>query len=325
MDKVLSQDEVDSLLQGITGGKVETETAIPEGDEGIKVYDFREQTGPSTLKLPALGPINERFVGSLKKSLSAVAGWAVNVNLTSTEPVKFNDFCLSLPLPTSLNIFRLEPLRGLALLVLEASLVFSFVESFLGGRGAGRTKVEGRDFTKIELLIIEKLVKLMLNDLQQAWSEVHEVEMLFVRTEMDPQFAEIVAPSDMAISMKFAIDLENASGFMTLCMPFSTIESIRDKLTFRHHSTGLEVDQRWRKHIEEKIRQLKINMNCTLGMTRIRGRDLLEMKVNDVIQLDQRTNDPIIVSVEGIPKFMGYPGTYNKRRAVRIEERVRRE
>ncbi len=322
MEKVLSQDEIDSLLGGITGGAVETETDVPEKREEVAVYDFLSPEGPSHLKLPALGTINERLVNLLKKSLSSVIGWAVNVNITSTDPVKFNDFCLSLPLPTSLNIFKMEPLRGLALLVLEAPLVFSFLESFFGGKGVSRVKLEGRDFTTIEIVIIEKIVKIILRDFQQAWSEIHPVEMVFARTEMDPQFAEIVPPSDMVIAMRFAIDLENTSGKMVICIPYSTLEPIREKLKSRFHDAKFEIEHTWRRYFEEKIKQLTINVSGTLGTTTITGRKLLDMKVNDIIQLDQKITAPITVKTEGIAKFTGYPGTYNKKKSIRIEGRI---
>jgi flagellar motor switch protein FliM len=325
MEKVLSQDEIDSLLGGITGGKVETETDVPESEKELEVFDFASSEGPSRLKLPALGTINERFVNLLKKSLSSVLGWAVNVNITSTDPVKFNAFCLSLPLPTSLNIFKMEPLRGLALLVVEAPLVFSFLESFFGGKGVSRVKLEGRDFTTIEIVIIEKIVKIILRDFQQAWSEIHPVEMVFARTEMDPQFAEIVPPGDMVIAMRFAIDLENTSGKMTLCIPYSTLEPIREKLKSRFQDSKQEVEHTWRGYFEEKIKQLPINVSGTLGTTRITGRKLLEMKIDDIIQLDQKISAPIIVKTEGIAKFKGYPGTYNKKKAIRIEGRIEKE
>lgn len=324
MEKVLSQDEVDSLLDGITGGQVETETDVPEDEHELRVYDFTSQDGPSQIKLPALGTINERFIGLLKKSLSTVVGWSVNVNLTSTEPVKFNDFTLSLPLPTSLNIFKMEPLRGMALVVVEAPLVFSFLESFFGGKGDGRTRLEGRDFTTIELVIIERIVKVILNDLQQAWTEIHPVEMVFVRTEMDPQFAEIVAPSDLVISMRFAIDLENTSGGMTVCIPYAIIEPIREKFGYRFQAEQKEVDQSWKKYFEEKIKQSTINLNFILGKTKITSKELLGLKIDDIIQLDQKVSEPILVCAEGLEKFRGFPGVYNKKKAVRIVDRIAR-
>ena len=320
MANVLSQDEVDSLLSGISEGKVETETAIPETDEGILEYDFRKQDGPLNVKMPTLDMINERLIGFLRTDLFAATRSVVDVNISSTESVKFGEFCRSLPLPTSLNIFKMEPLRGFSLLVMEGPLIFSFVDILFGGKGVSQVRLEGRSFTGIEARIIAKLVKIVLNDFERAWSDVHKIKTVFTRSEMDPQFAGIVTPSDTVIVIKVMMDLENASGAMTICIPHSTIEPITDKLRYRYQGESMEVDQRWRGYIEGRIRNLAVNMDCTLGTTRITGRELLEMKVGDVMLLDQKLSDPVIVSVEGTAKLKGYPGTYNNRNAVKIEE-----
>jgi flagellar motor switch protein FliM len=322
MGNILSQDEVDSLLSGISEGKVETETAIPEEDEGISKYDFRKQDGPVHLKMPTLDIINERFVGFLRTDLFAATRSVVDVNLSSTESVKFGEFCRSLPLPTSLNIFKLEPLRGFSLLVIEGPLIFSFVDAFFGGKGVSQVKLEGRSFTSIEARIIDKLVRIILDDFQRAWSDVYRIETVFTRSEMDPQFAGIVTPNDTVIVINLMMDLENASGAMTICIPHSTIEPIRDKLRSRYQGETLEVDQRWRKYIKGRIRELPINLACALGTSRITGRELLKMKVGDVMVLDQKVSDPVIVSVEGTAKLKGYPGTYHNRKAIRIEGKV---
>ncbi|MDY7038006.1 MAG: flagellar motor switch protein FliM, partial [Thermodesulfobacteriota bacterium] len=219
MANVLSQDEVDSLLAGIDEGKVETGTDIPEPEkeEDLKAYDFSTQAGPIHLRLPALRIINERLVAFLRTSLSIATGSAIEVNLSSTDSVKFGDFCSTLPLPTSLNIFKMEPLRGFALLVLEGSLVFSFVDTFFGGKGVSHVKLEGRGFTEIETKIVNKVTKIILEDMQRAWSDIHKLEMIYARAEMDPQFAGIVTPDDMVIVIKFTVDLENDSGSIILC------------------------------------------------------------------------------------------------------------
>jgi flagellar motor switch protein FliM len=325
MANVLSQDEVDSLLDGISEGKVKTEADVPERDKGLKIFDFARQAGPIHQRLPTLGIINERFIGFLKASLSAATRSVIDVNISDVESIKFAEFTRSIPLPTSLNIFKMEPLRGFALLVLEGSLVFAFVDTFFGGKSVSHVRLEGKSFTTIETKIVNKLVKIILGDLQHAWSDIHKVEMVFARTEIDPQFAGIATPNDMVVVVRLSIDLENASGEMTVCIPYSTIEPIRDKLRHRFHGEKLEVDQRWRTHIEKKIMGMTVDLGCTLGMANITARELMEMKVDDVIQLDQRVSDPVIICVEGIPKFKGYPGTSNKKKAIRIEERIGKE
>ncbi|MFW6146912.1 MAG: flagellar motor switch protein FliM [Thermodesulfobacteriota bacterium] len=325
MKNILSQDEVDSLLDGISEGKVETGTAVPETDESIAAYDFRRQDGPITVRMPTLHMINERFVGILRTELTAATRSVVDVNISSTESMRFGEFFRSLPLPTSLNIFKMEPLRGFSLLVMEGTLVFSFVDTLFGGKGTSQVKLEGRNFTSVESKIINKIVKIALSGFQQAWSDVYEIKTVFARSEMDPQFAGIVTPNDMVIVTRFIIDLENASGSMTLCIPHATLEPVRDKLRYRFQGERLEADQKWRSYIERRIQELHIDLGCSLGTAQITGKKLLEMKISDVLVLNQKVSDPILINVEGIPKFKGRAGTYNKRKAIRIEERLDEE
>ena len=325
MANVLSQDEVDSLLSGIGEGKVKTETEVPEKDEGLKGYDFSRQTGPVHLRMPTLGIINERFIGFLKSSLSATTRSVIDINILDFESVKFGEFTRSIPLPTSLNIFKMEPLRGFALLILEGSLVFSFVDTFFGGKSVSSIRLEGKNFTTIEVKIVDKIVKIILNDFQNAWSDVYNLKMVFARSEVDPQFAGIASPTEMVIQSRFNVELENSSGVMTICMPYSTLEPIREKLRFRFQGEKLEIDETWKEFLEERIRKMTVSLNCTLGTTRVSGGKLLEMKVDDVIQLDQKVSDPIIIGVEGVPKFKGYPGTCGKKKAIRINQRISKE
>ena len=325
MGNVLSQDEVDSLLNGISDGKVKTETDTPERGKGLNVYDFRSQAGPSFASMPALGTINERFVGSLRVSLSAATRSVIDVTISSTESVPFDEFSRSIPLPSSLNIFKMAPLKGFALLVLEGPLVFAFVDIFFGGKGGGHLRLEGNDFTPIEVRIIEKVVAIILGDLEHAWSDVHKIKMALVRSEMDPKFAAIAKPNDSVMVSRFTVEFGNTAGNMTICIPYSTIEPLREKLKQGLQNEKVEVDQRWRKHIQEKIKGLAINVLCTLGMTKITGRELLEIKVDDIIPLEQGVNDLITVSVEDIPKFRGFPGTRNSKQAIRISESINKE
>ena len=325
MGNVLSQDEVDSLLNGISDGKVKTETDTPERGKRLKIYDFTSQAGPSLASMPALGTINERFIGSVTANLSAATQSVIDVTISSTESVTFDEFSRSIPLPSSLNIFKMAPLKGSGLLVMEGSLVFAFVDTFFGGKGGGQVKPEGKDFTPIETRIIEKVIGIILGDLEHAWSDVHKIKMVLARSEMDPQFAAIAKPTDSVMVNKFTVELGNAAGNMTICIPHSSIEPLREKLRHGLQNEKVEVDQRGRKHIEEKIKELEINVRCTLGMTKITGRELLEIKVDDVIPLEKGVNDLIIVSVEDIPKFKGFPGTRNNKQAIRISERVNKE
>ena len=322
MGNILSQDEVDSLLDGITEGKVETETDVKEGSPSVEVYDFSMPAGPVHLRLPALGIINERLIGLLRTDLQLASRSFIDVNLASTETVKFSDFYLSLPMPSSLNIFSINPLRGFSLIVLEGPLVFSFVDSLFGGTGVSHVKLEGRLFTKIETKIVEKIVKIILGDFQKAWSDVFEINAVFIRSEMDPQFVGIGTPEDLVIVNKFEVQLENGNGFITICIPYSSIKPIKEKLKNKFRSEKMDIDQNWKRYIQERIQETMVELSCTMGMAKINGADLLSMKVDDVIMLDEKFGNSVIVNVENIPKFKGYPGACNKKKAVKIIDRL---
>lgn len=259
MAKVLSQEEVESLLSGISEGKVQTETDIPEKAEVIKGYGFTRETEPVHLSMPTLGIINERFIGFLKASLSAATRSFMDVNVADMGSVKFGEFTRSITLPVTLNIFKMEPLRGYALLMLEDSLVFAFVDTFFGGRAASNIKLESKGFTSIEAKIIGKVVKLILDDLQHAWSDVYKLKMVFVRAEVDPQFADIALPTEMVITIRFNIDLGGASGQMTICIPYSTLEPIQGKLVLGRQEVQNLLDnlsKSYPKAVEELVPNL---------------------------------------------------------------------
>lgn len=322
MGNILSQDEVDSLLDGITEGTVETETGSPEENQSVEVYDFTKPAGPVHLRLPALGIINERLAGLLRTDLQAASRSVIDVNISSTETVKFSDFCLSIPMPSSLNIFGIKPLRGYSMLVLEGSLVFSFVDSLFGGKGVSHVRLEGRGFTKIETRIVEKIVNIILNDFQKAWSDIHEVEAVFVRSEMDPQFVGIGAPDDQVIVNKYEVQLENGNGVITICIPYGSIKPIKEKLKNKFKREKMEVDSTWKKYFYERILEAKVELSCTMGKATIKGGELLNMKIDDVILLDPKIGNIVTVNVERLPKFRGYPGACNKKKAVKIIERI---
>lgn len=322
MGKVLSQEEVDSLLNGIGDGEVETETDVSDSEEEFKRYDFSARTGSNQAKLPALGLINERFINSVTESFTGATGVIIDVSATDVESVRYGEFCRSLPLPASLNIFKMDPLRGFALLVFEGPLVFGFVDAFFGGDCSRHVKLEGRSFTPVETKIIERIAAIVLKDYENAWADVYSVSMKYARSEVDPQFAGISKSDDMVIAAKFSVNIGNFSGSMTICIPFITLEPIKKRLAQGFKSEMLEIDHTWRRHFEARIREQLIQVSCNLGTGTISGRDLLSMKVDDVITLDQKVNDMIDICVSGISKFEGYPGSINNKKSVQIEKKI---
>ena len=320
MSKILSQDEVDALLKGMSGGEIEVETDSGTGTDGVIVYDLTNQDRIIRGRMPTLEIINDRFARLFRTTLSSALRKIVDLTTTSVDMVKFGEFMRSLPVPTSLHIFKMDPLRGHAIFVLESKLVFHLVETFFGGSGTGEVKIEGRDFTAIEQQLTRKVVQLSLKDMEQAWKPVHDVTMVYQRTEINPQFASIVPPSDVVIVIKFEMEMEHAAGTITVCIPYSTIEPIRNKLYAGFQSDQLEVDHEWMRRFRLQLREAGVEVAVEIGRTEMTSGELLKLKVGDVIQMDKDVDEQVVALVEGVPKFKGRPGSFKGNKAFRVED-----
>ncbi|MCA1988607.1 MAG: flagellar motor switch protein FliM [Desulfarculus sp.] len=319
MSKILSQEEVDALLKGMSGGEIEVETDVGPGADGVVVYDLTNQDRIIRGRMPTLEIINDRFARLFRTTLSSSLRKIVDMTTTSVDMVKFGEFMRSLPVPTSLHIFKMDPLRGHAIFVLESKLVFNLVETFFGGSGGGEVKIEGRDFTAIEQQLTRKVVMMALKDMEQAWKPVHEINLLYQRTEINPQFASIVPPSDVVIVVKFELEMEHTAGTITVCIPYSTVEPIRSKLYAGFQSDQLEVDHEWMRRFREQLKEAQVDFTVELGRSQLKSGDLLKLKVGDVLTLDKDASDFLVAMVEGVPKFKGRAGSYRGNKAFKVE------
>ena len=317
MNKILNQDEVDALLKGLSGGEVETEEEEEQEDSGIVPFDLANQDRIIRGRMPVLEIINDRFARLASGSLANAIRKRIDVNPISIDMSKFGDFMRSLPVPTSINIFKMDPLRGNALLVVDTRLVFAFVENFFGGSGS-QPKVEGRDFTPIEQTIISRVVKIVLGNLEDAWRPVHDVHVELVRSEINPQFATIVPPSDVVVVVTFEVELDNAVGSLVLSLPYATIEPIRSKLYASYQSERLEVDHAWIARFKERLEETPVEFVVRLGHTQITGRQLLNLEEGDILLLDTDVEDQLVGEVEGVPKFFGFAGQIKGNKAFQI-------
>jgi flagellar motor switch protein FliM len=242
----------------------------------------------------------------------------VDVSTTSIDMIKFGEFMRALPVPTSLHIFKVDPLRGHGIMVIETKLVFSLVDNFFGGSGQSFIKIEGRDFTAIENRLINKVVHIAMEDLEKAWNPVHPLRLTYVRSETNPQFASVVAPTEVVIVIKFEVELEQTVGQLVLCLPYSTIEPIRSKLYAGFQSDQLEVDHEWINRFIGQVREAAVELVVELGRARISAEGLLNLHVGDVVKLEQDVEHPLTVWVEGIPKFSGFPGVSRGNKALKV-------
>jgi flagellar motor switch protein FliM len=235
----------------------------------------------------------------------------VDIHTATIDTKKFGEFMKGIPLPSCINIFKMEPLRGHALLVLDARVIYLLVDHFFGGMGQTHVKIEGRDFTPIEHRVIRKLVMQAFDDLQKAWTPVHPVTLQYQRTEINPQFASIVTPTEVVVLVTFEIDVDGITGKLYFCFPYSMLEPIRDKLAAGYQSDRDEVDQRWLQRFRDGLTACPVNVRVDLGQGVIRVGDLMKLAVGDVLLLDKKVVEDIDASIEGKIKYRGRPGLSN--------------
>lgn len=323
MGDVLSQDEVDSLLSGLSAGKVETETNVPEEEpDDVIRYDFANQDQVIRGRMPTFEVINERFAREIRASMTAMLHTNVDISAESLDTLKFSEFGRSLPVPTSLHVFRMEPLRGHGLIVLESQLVFSLIDQFFGGKGTAKARIEGREFTVIEEVMISKVVVACLKDLETAWFPVEPIKTTLVRSEVNPQFATIVMPTDLVIVTRFEIELEQAAGTLVVCLPYSMIEPLRGKLSAGFQAEVEDIDYTWQKRLKEIIIDSEVELSVQLGSTEITGERLIYLKKGDIVELDQDAGDVLTGFIEGYPKLKGYAGLQRGFQAYKVDNKL---
>lgn len=322
MSQVLSQSEVDALLSAVSDNSVEGfDDAGEDGlKSGVVQYDLANQDRIIRGRMPTLDIIHDRFIRLFRVTLSNSLRKMANLSVNSTGPLKFSEFMNSLPLPSCLNILRLDPLRGAAVMVIESKLLYALVDSFFGGNDVPYTKIEGKDFTQIEIRIARRVVLSAIDDLEKAWEPVYPLKIGYNRTEINPQFVAVVPPSDVVIATTFDVELEKVSGTIKIVIPYATLEPIKGKLSVGFQSEQLEVDFIWINRIKEQIMQTQANILVRLGQADILVRDLMNLERGDILQLDTDATMPLDILVEYIPKFKGIPGTLKGNRAMRITD-----
>ena len=325
MGQVLSEGEVDALLKGVGDGEVNVETDQVDELTGVSEYDLTSQEKIIAGRLPTLDIINQMFSRLFRQSFGGMLRKAVEVNAVSTDTVKFGEFLRSLPAPNSLHIFRMEPLRGHGLMVIETKLVSSIVDTLFGGTTEKELTIAGRDFSGIELRLTRNVVLNALADLEKAWKPVHPVTTSYVRSEVNPQFAAIVPPTDIVLVIVFEVDLESTSGSITIVMPYAAIEPIMSKLKAQFQSEEQEVDHVWVDRVRTEMLQTEVEVVAELGTTEITSGKLINLKVGDTVMLGNDISDPLLIKVEGMPKVKGFPGVSRGLKAIQVTQIIERE
>jgi flagellar motor switch protein FliM len=320
MNQVLTQDEINSLLRGLSEGEIEQDSIQMQDNKNVnaKKFDLANQERIIRGRMPTMELIHDRFARQFRISLAKFLGRQCFANVGGIEMVKFGLFMKKLPLPSSLHIFRMPPLSGYALMVVSAPLVFGIVDALFGGSTSARVKIEGREYTPIEVRLIGKVVLQALEVLKDAWAPIHPVDFMYVRSEFNPLAIAIVPPTDVVIIVTIEIELEQESTTLILCTPYSTIEPLRGKLATGFQSTRLEVDSGVMRRMEQNVKQTMATATVQLAEGTIKTKDFLNLKKGDLLTLETNPSAEALVKVEGTPKFYGYVGSYRGNRAVRI-------
>ena len=322
-EQILTQEEVDSLLRGISGGEIETETGVEQDESGVVPYDLTSQDRIIRGRMPTLEIINDRFARFLRNSLTSSLRRIVDVTSLSIDMMKFGEFLKALPVPTSIHLFHMDPLRGMSLFVMEAPLVFSLIDIYLGGSGSSHYKIEGRDFSPIEMKLILEVTQVVFQEFEKAWAPVYQIKTEIVRSEINPQFVTIMPMTDVVMVSKFSMEMEFSSGKMMFCFPYTMMQPIKEKLIASFQSEQMDQDSGWLREFRKALLKAEVNLMVELGKTEMKASDLIKLQVGNVIRLDRYVSEPVDVKVEGLKKFAGIPGVYRGNKAVRIVSKVK--
>lgn len=321
MTDLLSQDEIDALLHGVDD--VEEDDAELDGHEGEAVsFDFSSQDRIVRGRMPTLELINERFARHMRISLFNMLRKTAEVSINGVQMVKFGEYQNTLYVPTSLNMVRFRPLKGTALITMEARLVFILVENFFGGDGRFHARIEGREFTPTERRVIQMLLKLVFEDYKDAWAPVMGVEFEYIDSEVNPAMANIVSPTEVIVVSSFHIELDGGGGDFHVVMPYSMVEPIRELLDAGVQSDKMDTDVRWSMALRDEIMDVNVDLHAKLLDTTLSLRDLMELRAGDIIPVEMP--DACTVFIEDLPTYRAKMGQSNDKLALKITEKLKR-
>jgi flagellar motor switch protein FliM len=315
--QILSQDEVDALLQGITGESQKLDHE-EESAGGVRDYNLANQERIVRGRMPTMEIINERFARNIRIGLFNLIRRSPEVSIGGTKVQKFSAFLREIVVPTNFNIVSVKPLRGSGLIVCDPAIVFSVIDALFGGAGKFHTRIEGRDFSPTELRVILRLVEVITTEFKKAWAGIYPLDLEYQRSEMQPQFANIATPSEIVVSTAFTLEIGETSGSIYICIPYSTLEPIRDTLYSTIQGDSAEPDRRWINLMTTQIQAAQVDLVAELATAPATVEQLLSFKPGDFIELDL---DPTIqAKVDGVPVFECQYGTSNGHYSIKIDQ-----
>jgi flagellar motor switch protein FliM len=318
--EVLNQDEIDALLHGVDSGAVDMQAPTPKGE--ARQYDFATQTRIVRGRMPTLEMINERFARQLRISLFNMLRRSPDVAVAPISLPKFGDYLPTLQVPTNLNLIKINPLSGTALVILEPKLVFAVIDNFFGGNGR-HAKIEGREFTPTEMQIIDMLLKQIFAGMKDAWMPVMGIDMEYLNSEINPHFANIVTPTEIVVVTRFHIELEGGGGDIHVTIPYSMIEPIKDVLKAGMQSDRADKDEHWSQILRNELEETEIELVTQMCEARISLGELLDLKPGDVIPCN--FDGQATVMADGLPLLHGEVGQQRGRQVVKVRQLISRK
>lgn len=319
-ESFLSQEEVDALLEGVTGESQKIAEEVHERGD-VRAYNISSQERIVRGRMPTMEIVNERFARNLRLGLFNFIRRSPEISVGPVTVQRYSAFLRELAVPTNFNIVAIRPLRGSGLIVCEPALVFGVIDTLYGGIGKFQTRIEGRDFSATEQRVINRLLDVITDEYKKAWKGIYPLELDYQRSEMQPQFANIATPSEIVVSTSFQLEIGEITGAIYFCMPYATLEPIRDVLYSSTQGDSIEVDRRWVNVLTQEIQAAEVVLVAELARADTTIEQLLAMKPGDFIELERQQR--IEATVDGVPLFECQYGTHNAKYAIRIDKCLR--
>lgn len=325
MGEVLSQNEIDSLLAALSTGELDADEIQKKDEKQVRNYDFARPAKFSKEHLRTLEIIYEHYGRLLSTNLPLYLRKNVQVSVASSETVVFSEFSNALSNPVILGIVNFTPLQGSIIIELAPNLGFAMIDRMLGGQGIPIEK--GRDYSEIELSILDKVITLCMQLMKEPWKNVLDINPFLDRIETNPQFAQIIAPNDMIAIVTLNVKIGDVEGFMNVCLPYFTVESVMDKLNTKFWFSTMKEssDVDYSQYVESMIKRVDVPVRAVLGNSVITVNDFVNLQCGDIIRLDTKTDSEMPIYVGNIKKFMAMPGKNGDKYATRVTSVIREE
>lgn len=321
MEQILSQDEIDALLKGISEGEIETQKEIPvEVQVEAKSFDFIQYTRGKKERLPALDFIYDRFSKSLRSALSLFVEKEVEISVEPMQYVSYGDFIKTLPLPTNMNVVVTEKLKGFFIVIFDAKLIFSVLETIFGSSSTTKPKIEEREFTKIEFNVIKKLIDLVCVEMEKAWAPVYEILCKYSRSEINPNYITMITNEEVVNLCELTIKIEDIKGWMKVCIPYGILETIKGYLMSTPSREDSDMREKWFMRLQERVQDVPLEIRAVLGKKKMPLQEFLRLSEDNVIVIDRYVNDPVEIEIHNKSRIRGKLGIYKGNKAVRVEE-----